>query len=131
LEAVAAIARELGADALAAAQAREGAATSQGQGVAKGGQGQGIASGAISTREDAFATLARVADYFRYSEPHSPISYTLDELVSPRSYVAAGVAERIDHGHLATTELLCGRRHEAARRAAIVTVITVDGMKCC
>jgi type VI secretion system protein ImpA len=81
LEAVAAIARELGADALAAAQAREGAATSQGQGVTKGGQGQGIASGAISTREDAFATLARVADYFRYSEPHSPISYTLDELV--------------------------------------------------
>lgn len=82
LETVAAIARELGADALAAAQATGAAgaaAPSQGDGAAKGGQG--LASGPIGTREDAFATLARVAEYFRRSEPHSPISYTLDELV--------------------------------------------------
>jgi type VI secretion system protein ImpA len=82
LEAVEMIARDLGADALAAAQAAAGAggaAPSQGDGGAKGGQG--LASGAVGTREEAFATLARVAEYFRRSEPHSPISYTLDELV--------------------------------------------------
>jgi len=33
------------------------------------------------TREQAFSELAKIADFFRRIEPHSPISYTLDEVV--------------------------------------------------
>jgi len=82
LEAVATIARNLGADAIAAARA--GAAPQDAAGPAGDGAAttpRGFAGGAIGTREDAFAALLRVAEYFRRSEPHSPISYTLDELV--------------------------------------------------
>ncbi len=38
-------------------------------------------SGELRTREDAFAMLEKVAEFFRRMEPHSPLSYTLDELV--------------------------------------------------
>jgi type VI secretion system protein ImpA len=37
--------------------------------------------GRIATREDALRVLGDIADYFRRTEPHSPISYTLDEAV--------------------------------------------------
>jgi type VI secretion system protein ImpA len=36
---------------------------------------------AIRSREEAFETLQKVALYFRQAEPHSPMSYVLDELV--------------------------------------------------
>lgn len=39
------------------------------------------APGAIRGREDAFRALLQIAQYFRQTEPHSPISYTLEELV--------------------------------------------------
>ncbi|BAI72424.1 impA-related N-terminal protein [Azospirillum sp. B510] len=39
------------------------------------------ASGAVTNREDAFKVLLQVADFFRKTEPHSPISYTLEEVV--------------------------------------------------
>lgn len=82
LEAVATIARTLGADALAAAEgaAALDAGTASGDGAAQE-SGQGVGSGPIGSREQAFKTLSLVAEYFRRSEPHSPISYTLDELV--------------------------------------------------
>ena len=35
----------------------------------------------ITTREDALKTLASLALFFRQTEPHSPLSYTLDEAV--------------------------------------------------
>ncbi len=35
----------------------------------------------IVTRDDAFRLLGKVAEYFREREPHSPISYTLDDLI--------------------------------------------------
>ncbi|PWC37551.1 type VI secretion system protein TssA [Azospirillum sp. TSO35-2] len=38
-------------------------------------------SGAVTSREDAFKVLLQVADFFRKTEPHSPISYTLEEVV--------------------------------------------------
>src|SRR5262245_60195763 len=41
----------------------------------------GSAGGDLGSREEAFATLLRVAEFFRRSEPHSPVSYTLEELV--------------------------------------------------
>jgi type VI secretion system protein ImpA len=37
--------------------------------------------GPASSREEAFRTLLAVAEFFRRHEPHSPISYTLEELV--------------------------------------------------
>ncbi len=39
------------------------------------------ARGALSTREDALRELYRIADYFRSTEPHSPLAYTLEEAV--------------------------------------------------
>lgn len=38
-------------------------------------------SGAITSREDAIARLRAVAKYFRDTEPHSPISYSLQNLI--------------------------------------------------
>jgi type VI secretion system protein ImpA len=37
--------------------------------------------GRISTRDDALRVLGEIADFFRRTEPHSPIAYTLDEAV--------------------------------------------------
>ena len=34
-----------------------------------------------TTRDDAIRTLKQVADFFRRTEPHSPISYSLDQAV--------------------------------------------------
>lgn len=53
------------------------------------GSGEGSASAgtagtsvdAIQTREDAFRVISRVADFFRRTEPHTPISYALDRIV--------------------------------------------------
>ncbi|GGH20218.1 type VI secretion protein [Alsobacter metallidurans] len=39
------------------------------------------ATGAIRTREDALRELNKIADYFRRTEPHSPLAYTLEEAV--------------------------------------------------
>jgi type VI secretion system protein ImpA len=33
------------------------------------------------TREDMLRELGRIADYFRRTEPHSPLAYTLEEAV--------------------------------------------------
>ncbi len=51
-----------------------------GSGAAASG-GSAEHGGAIRTREDAFRTLLRVADYFRRMEPHTPVSYTLEQVV--------------------------------------------------
>lgn len=37
--------------------------------------------GPIASREDAFQAMLRIAEFFRKTEPHSPVSYTLEELV--------------------------------------------------
>lgn len=79
LEAALAIAMDLGRDALATRQAA-GPVAGDGAGAAAG-TGTGIAAGDLGSREEAFATLLRVAEFFRRAEPHSPVSYTLEELV--------------------------------------------------
>lgn len=38
-------------------------------------------AGSLRTRDDAFRTLLKVAEFFRRTEPHSPISYTLEDVV--------------------------------------------------
>ena len=42
---------------------------------------QATGVGAIASREDAFQAMLRIAEFFRKTEPHSPVSYTLEELV--------------------------------------------------
>lgn len=49
-------------------------------GAASGAPSPG-AAGEINGREDAFRILLKVADYFRRTEPHSVIPYTLQEIV--------------------------------------------------
>ena len=51
---------------------------------AVGVEGEAGASGGgrkITAREDAFRTLLQVADFFRRTEPHAPISYLLEQAV--------------------------------------------------
>jgi len=38
-------------------------------------------AGSVQTREQALESLLKVADFFRRTEPHSPISYALDQIV--------------------------------------------------
>jgi type VI secretion system protein ImpA len=40
-----------------------------------------VASARAVTREDMLRELGRIADYFRRTEPHSPLAYTLEEAV--------------------------------------------------
>lgn len=40
-----------------------------------------VATGAIASREDAIARLRMVATYFRATEPHSPLSYSLQNVI--------------------------------------------------
>ena len=35
----------------------------------------------VRTREDAFRALLQVADYFKRTEPHSPVAYSLEQAV--------------------------------------------------
>lgn len=43
--------------------------------------GQPAAPSAVQSREQALDSLLKVADFFRRTEPHSPISYALDQVV--------------------------------------------------
>ncbi|MBC8874487.1 MAG: type VI secretion system protein TssA [Planctomycetes bacterium] len=40
-----------------------------------------VGAGKVVTREDAFRALLQVADFFRRTEPHSPVSYALEQAV--------------------------------------------------
>ena len=60
-----------------AALSLEGAAVPA---LAAAGGGIGIA-GAVASREEALRSLAAIAEFFRRTEPLSPLSYTLQEAV--------------------------------------------------
>jgi type VI secretion system protein ImpA len=60
----------------------EAEAADAGGAAAGGSSGGGVsASGNIMGREDAFKTLMKVAEFFRRTEPHSPVSYALEQAV--------------------------------------------------
>jgi len=40
-----------------------------------------VARKRLATREDALATLAEIAEYFRKAEPQSPLAYTIDDAI--------------------------------------------------
>jgi len=50
-------------------------------GAAVGGKTVTVAAGAIQSRKDALKRLAELAEYFRKSEPHSPLSYLIQRAV--------------------------------------------------
>jgi type VI secretion system protein ImpA len=66
-------------------RAAEPSAADVGAGEAEEGGAVGAASGAtgvIRSRQDALARLAQVADYFRRTEPHSPVSYLVQRAIT-------------------------------------------------
>lgn len=81
-ERIAAVAR----DVLAGANALEGGVPGDAS-LATGGAlslplaGDTPVGRAIHSRDEAFRTLLRVADFFRKTEPHSPVSYALEQAV--------------------------------------------------
>jgi type VI secretion system protein ImpA len=92
LEATMAVAKTLGQDAIAAAQAAaaasaaaDGAAESAGDGAAPAGARPagppGLMLGPIRTREEGFGALLQLGEFFRKNEPHSLVPYVLEELV--------------------------------------------------
>jgi len=58
-----------------------GGTSSASQGAATSGSGVAILEGQLQNREQAFEQLLKVAEYFRKTEPHSPISYSLEQAV--------------------------------------------------
>lgn len=63
------------------AAAVEEAAAEAEPGSAVAGNGSNGGGAALMTRDTALRELDRIADYFRRTEPHSPLAYTLDEAV--------------------------------------------------
>jgi type VI secretion system protein ImpA len=53
----------------------------QPEGAAEQANGAATPVGALRTREDALRTLLQVADFFRRNEPHTPVSYALEQAV--------------------------------------------------
>lgn len=64
-----------------AAEAAAGDGAAAGGGAAEAPRAGGGSSDAIANREDAFRLILKAAEWFRRNEPHSPISYTLEDLV--------------------------------------------------
>ena len=73
------------ADAVAAVGAGDGEAAAgeaaDAGAVSASAAGPAISPGQMASREDALRVLGEIANFFRRTEPHSPISYTLDEAV--------------------------------------------------
>ena len=71
----------------APAEAVEADGTAPGDTAAAGTSGAGAFAGVaaspgqVASREDALRALGAIAEFFRRTEPHSPLSYTLDEAV--------------------------------------------------
>lgn len=84
LEALESLARDklatLEPDEPAAAEDAEEPAT-QGGGAPAAAKPSGDSVDNMQNREDAFKVILRVAAYFRKTEPHSPISYALEQIV--------------------------------------------------
>jgi len=94
-------------DRLAALQAAPAADAPAGGGAAAaapGGAPVARGAGGAYTRDAAFDELLRIAAFFRGTEPHSPISYTLEELVR--------------RGRMPMPELLAELIPDAAARSA-------------
>jgi len=65
----------------AAAEAGAEAGNGAAQAAAGGPAGRALALGEVQSRDEAFKALRKIAEYFRRTEPHSPISYALEQAV--------------------------------------------------
>jgi type VI secretion system protein ImpA len=65
----------------AAGEAAVGEAADGGVPTGRASTGPTASPGQIVSRDDALRVLGEIANFFRRTEPHSPISYTLDEAV--------------------------------------------------
>jgi type VI secretion system protein ImpA len=65
----------------AAPAAESGAGAAAGAAAPAAARGAAVVVEGIATRDEAFRALLKVAEFFRKTEPHSPISYTLEEVV--------------------------------------------------
>jgi type VI secretion system protein ImpA len=85
LQQIADIVKQYGPAVVADAPVAEGAFESVDEGGASEGGGSGGGHGGrprkLNTREDALASLAEIAEYFRRAEPQSPIAYTIDDAI--------------------------------------------------
>lgn len=62
--------------------AEDGAGAGEdGQGETNAGNGTMRVPGAIGSREEALVALARISDFFKRTEPHSTIAFTLEDLI--------------------------------------------------
>jgi len=115
LERLASVADRLagGPEAAGAAAAGDPAAVAAGGGVAAaGGEGGGFSvAGAIANREEALRQLERIAEFFRQTEPHSPLAYTLTD-----------AARR---GRLPLPELLAEVLTDETARTAMLTALGI------
>jgi type VI secretion system protein ImpA len=73
--------RTIARDKLAVSTESGGAARDGEGSPASGAAGVPVVAGAIRDREDALQTLLKVADFFRRTEPHTPVSYALEQAV--------------------------------------------------
>jgi type VI secretion system protein ImpA len=71
----------------------------------------GSSAGRLETREDALRMLAEVSEFFRGTEPHSPLAYTL--------------AETVRRARLAWPDLLAEMVPDTAARAAILNTLGI------
>ncbi|MHC4398302.1 MAG: type VI secretion system protein TssA [Planctomycetota bacterium] len=62
-------------------ETEESAEAEGGAVVPAGGGSDSAVAGRVATREDAFRALLKVAEFFKRTEPHSPISYALEQAV--------------------------------------------------
>jgi type VI secretion system protein ImpA len=65
----------------AAAEAEAAAEEDAGEGAAPGGERRGPAGSAGRSREELLRQLVEIAEYFRKTEPNSPLAYTLQDAV--------------------------------------------------
>lgn len=59
----------------------EGEAVATGAAPANAGNTDSIANAVVASREDAFRQLLKIADFFKKTEPHSPVSYAIEKTV--------------------------------------------------
>lgn len=95
----------------AAAAAEEGAAEAEGEAGAEAGGVAGPRRGAVRTREDVIRQLEEIAEWFRKTEPHSPLAFTLEDAVR--------------RARMPLPELLAEVLPDAAARKAMLTVLGI------
>jgi type VI secretion system protein ImpA len=64
-----------------AAEAEAAAGPGNGEAAAAAPGSPAAVAGVIRNREDAFRTLLQLAEYFRRTEPHTPVSYGIEQIV--------------------------------------------------